>query len=179
MALFFTSDLHFGHANIIKYCDRPFGSVEDMDAALIKNWNHGVSQDDIVYILGDMFFCQDKRAAEILGALRGRKKLILGNHDKLLRKSRHLQSFFEEVLPPLHEEVIDKVPVVMCHYPLASWNRAFHGAFMLHGHVHGREPLAGNVRRFDVGVDANAYLPVEWSVLRETLGRIEVRRGRS
>lgn len=82
-----------------------------------ENWNQVVGQDDIVYVLGDVFFCQDRRAAQILERLPGRKKLILGNHDKLLRKSKPLQGFFEEMLPPLHEEVIDKVPVVMCPLP--------------------------------------------------------------
>lgn len=77
---FFTSDQHFGHFNIIRLCSRPFGTVEEMDEALLSKWNAKVKADDIVYILGDLFF----RAAKIepiLKALNGRKHLIVGNHD--------------------------------------------------------------------------------------------------
>ena len=79
MNIFFTSDLHFSHANIIKYCQRPFDSVAEMNDALIENWNARVQHDDIVYVLGDMFFCDVSAARGIMHRLHGMKRLVLGS----------------------------------------------------------------------------------------------------
>ena len=83
--LYFTADLHLGHANIIRHCGRPFASVEDMDRCLIDNWNRRVRPEDTVYILGDlMFACKDPAA--YLTQLAGQKHLIVGNHDSVWMK---------------------------------------------------------------------------------------------
>ena len=81
--VFFTSDCHFDHANIIKYCSRPFETAEEMNRQLILNWNKVVSWDDTVFILGDFCFGQRTRWEKILPQLNGYKYLVLGNHDKL------------------------------------------------------------------------------------------------
>jgi calcineurin-like phosphoesterase family protein len=172
MRIFLTSDLHFGHANIIKYCDRPYASPDEMDAALINNWNARVAPTDTVWVLGDVFFRPAGEAQEIISQLNGFKKLVLGNHDKVIRNQAPLRAHFNEVYDGLHETYLyddecAKVFAVLCHYPMLSWNRAFHGSIQLHGHVHSRAPLGdGKVRRYDVGVDANNYAPVS---LREVL----------
>ena len=83
MEIFFTSDLHFGHDNIIRFDHRPFDSVEEMDQAIIERWNKKVTNNnDLVYILGDVSWYDDVKTASIVRQLRGKKVLILGNHDK-------------------------------------------------------------------------------------------------
>lgn len=166
---FFTSDLHFGHANIIKYCNRPWESVEGMDVSLIANWNSVVGQEDKVWILGDVFFCNEQRAKEILYHLNGEKHLVLGNHDKMIRKSQAFQRNFTAIYPDLHETTIDGIHVVMCHYPMLTWNRAHRGAFMLHGHCHNTIAFDPKFRRMDVGVDAQGYAPIEWKQVKKKL----------
>lgn len=79
--VWFTSDLHFGHKNILKYCNRPWNTVEEMDQGLLDNWNSVVQEDDIVFDLGDFAFASSKRWKEILGRLRGKHYLVLGNHE--------------------------------------------------------------------------------------------------
>lgn len=78
--VFFTSDLHFGHNNIMRFCNRPFKSIEEMDEALIQKWNSVVSKNDLVFDLGDFAFAPNWRWKEILGRLNGHHYLILGNH---------------------------------------------------------------------------------------------------
>ena len=85
--IFFTSDSHFCHSNIIKFCDRPFKDVEEMNEILIDNWNKTVGPNDIIYHLGDFCFAGSAEWHSILGRLNGRIHLILGNHDEKLRTS--------------------------------------------------------------------------------------------
>lgn len=144
-----------------------------MDEALINNWNAKIQQRDHIYILGDVFFCPVDKALRIMNRLNGYKLLVLGNHDKIIRNQVQLQEKFNRILPDLYQETIDKIPVIMCHYPLLSWNRAFHGSFMLHGHCHNRIPHNGKYRRYDVGVDANNYAPIEWSEIKRQLESID------
>ncbi len=173
MRIWFTSDLHFGHQNIIGYCGRPWETAQAMDEGLIGNWNARVGPDDLVYVLGDMFWCDAKRAREIMHRLHGAKRIVLGNHDRLLREDESVRELFDAVLPDLHEEAIDGARVVMCHYPLLSWNRAFGGAYMLHGHSHDTVPFrADSGRRLDVGVDAQGYAPISWNEIRKKLDAV-------
>ena len=93
---FFTADLHFGHASIIRYCRRPFASVDEMNAALVSNWNGAVRAADEVYIVGDMFFrCENVES--ILSKLKGRKHLVLGNHDSSWIGDLDLSAYFASV----------------------------------------------------------------------------------
>lgn len=103
--IFFTSDLHFGHKNIIRFDNRPFSTVEEMDEALIRNWNAKVSDEDTVYVLGDISWYNDAKTSEIINSLHGHKILIKGNHDRVHGKVRvgvMVQNYepvtFEEVL---------------------------------------------------------------------------------
>jgi calcineurin-like phosphoesterase family protein len=170
--LWFSSDLHIGHANIIKYCNRPFESADGMDEALISNWNARVQPGDRVILIGDIFFCQADRAREIMHRLNGNKELIYGNHDKMIKNQRSVQDLFTKIHPDLYQETIDGVLVFMCHYPMLSWNKAHHGSFMLHGHVHSPTPMDGTYRRYDVGVDANGYAPVSWNEIKSTINKV-------
>ena len=169
---FFTSDLHFSHTNIIKYCNRPFQDADEMDEVLISNWNASVDYEDEVYILGDIFFCPEKKAISILSRLNGKKFFLSGNHDKMIRRANALLNKFDRILPDLHEENIDGITVVMCHYPLLTWRAAHRGTFMLHGHSHGKIPFDNQVRRLDIGVDCHNYRPIEWTEIKRKLIQI-------
>jgi calcineurin-like phosphoesterase family protein len=170
--IFFTSDQHFSHENVIKFCNRPYASSEEMNQALIDNFNRTVGPDDITYFLGDMFFCKRGEAMSIMSCLNGRKRLILGNHDKVIKNNKSLQDQFEIIHPDLHEETIDGIKVVMCHYPLLSWNKATHGSFMLYGHAHNGIPFDPQYRRMDVGVDAHNYAPISWADIKRKLEKV-------
>jgi calcineurin-like phosphoesterase family protein len=172
MKTFFTSDQHFSHANVIKYCNRPYSSAEEMDEALITNYNSVVKSNDKVWFIGDVFFCDAVKAKSILSRLNGRKHLILGNHDKMIRNQKPVQDLFERVYPDLYEESIDGIKVVMCHYPLLTWNKAHYGSFMLHGHSHGTTKYPFKGRIMDVGVDANNYYPVSWDDIKSKMSEI-------
>lgn len=174
--IWFTSDTHFSHNNIIRYCNRPFSNVEEMDKALINNWNNKVKQNDDVYHLGDIIFSRDKnKTYEFLKKLNGRKHIIWGNHDK--HKSVVIESGFIDC-GQLHEMVIplggnnEIQKVVLCHYPLASWNGAYHGVIHLHGHCHGTLPCDKTLLRMDVGVDCCGYSPVNYEDIRHYLSEL-------
>lgn len=130
---FFTSDLHFGHKNVIKFDNRPFSSVEEMDDTLIENWNTKVDNKDIVYILGDVSWYKDQETADILHKLKGHKILIKGNHDRVhgqVRKQFDNVTSYDEI-------ILDKNKhIVLCHYPILFFNRHRYGSYMFYGHVH-------------------------------------------
>ncbi len=169
---FVTSDTHFGHANIIRYCTRPFASVEAMDRELVDRWNAKVPKNATIYHLGDFSFHKDPdRTLEILYSLNGDIHLIAGNHDNWWEKNgcardkwRRVVNCFATIDQGIAEHKLGKQLVVLCHYPIESWNGKFHGSWHLHGHSHGKAtPMAG---RLDVGVDGltapdNDYAP--WS----------------
>ena len=149
MTIFYTSDTHFGHANIIRYCERPFASADEMDEALIRNWNAVVSPDDTVWHLGDFAFPRKlgrDRLAEIFAALNGTKHLIQGNHDP--DETRRLPWATRGDLRCVED-------TILCHYPLTTWAG---DTIHFHGHAHGKSPVIPN--RFDVGGDCWGFRPV-------------------
>lgn len=168
MTIWFTSDTHFNHANVIKYCNRPFKTVEAMNFAIADNWRAKIKSDDQVYFLGDFCLGKDKDAVEILNTLPGQKFLIIGNHDtpKIKTSSRWSR------VCDYHELHVPGAPlIVLCHYPFAVWNKSHHGSINLHGHSHGTFNM-GNLRQIDVGVDCWNYEPVS---LAEIMDRIQER----
>lgn len=163
MNTWFTADLHLDHKNICKYqpLTRSFDNVDDMNMTLISNWNQRVKPGDVVWVIGDVFFCNAEKAAAFLGQLNGTINLIPGNHDDIIMDNKRLQGMFNQVYPGLHEINMHGIHVVMCHYPLASWNKQRKGAFMLHGHSHGMTPDFPG--RLDVGVDCHNLAPISWN----------------
>jgi len=163
--IFFTSDTHFNHANIIKYCDRPFKSVEEMNKTMMYNWNSRVGKKDIVFILGDFLFRGGKGAwVYMLNNLNGIKYLIQGNHD---RYGDIPINMFEQVSPMMNllimgdEEIPQGQRIALCHYPMVSWYQSHRGSWQLYGHVHGGLSNKGETRvtanQYDVGVDNNDF----------------------
>mgnify|MGYP001318803518 CR=1 FL=1 len=131
--IFFIADTHFGHQNIIQYDNRPFKSVEEMDAEMIRRWNLRVSGGDTVYILGDFSWYNTRKTTELLRRLNGSKRLIKGNHDRI--HSVELGNEFESIHDYEQIEVEGK-RVVLCHYSIPFYPGHRYGAIMLHGHTH-------------------------------------------
>lgn len=148
----FTADPHFQHANIIKYCNRPFKDVEEQDETLITNWNSVVRPDGIIYIVGDFGFGSLER---ILRRLNGTKFLVLGSHDK---SAQSCSKYFAK-MSPLMEITVEDQPIVLCHYAMRVWGKSHYGSWHLYGHSHGK--LEGQGKSFDVGVDSHNFFP--WS----------------
>ena len=179
MSIFYIADPHFGHKAILRLSHRPFASVEEMDEALIRNWNGRVTDRDTVYILGDFWYRGKTPAVEILKQLKGQKFLIRGNHDEWLdgEAAKHLvgQADLHHIFDPScggHE-------VWLCHYPLVTWPGD--DAYMVFGHVHAQEPLDycwfldSHYRLLNACVERNDYRPV---TLEELIENEKARRER-
>lgn len=168
--LYYIADTHFGHESILKMCDRPFDSIDQMNASLIAAWNQRVTGNDKVYILGDLFFrCADPEP--ILGQLKGRKHLIVGNHDASWMHKVDLKKYFVGVDSFL--EISDGVrAITLCHYPLVTWKHKLR-TYMVHGHIHNDTTsdyfplIAGRERMLNAGVDINGFRPVTFEEMQE------------
>jgi calcineurin-like phosphoesterase family protein len=185
--MWFTSDLHFGHANIVKYTNRPFVDVEAMDAWLVDAWNDTVAPDDEVWVLGDVALGDRDRSLRHVARLHGRLRLVAGNHDKVFRpddkpradwEQRYRQAGFVDIAHGVVDVDLGLGSrVLVCHFPYTGDSRvedryAGHrpfdcGEFLLHGHVHGR--WRRRDRMVDVGVDAWAGRPVHADTLADLL----------
>ena len=181
--LFFTSDTHFYHPNIIRYCNRPFNSVEEMNETLIRNWNEVVPPDGRVFHLGDFAFGGDAEWRSALSRLNGKIYLILGNHDIQNVKSEVMERF-EAVTQQMLINV-DGQKIILNHYPLLTFGGSYHNIWQLFGHVHsgpytqtveesarGKDiPRLINLfpTQYDVGVDNNEFRPVPFARLKEII----------
>lgn len=175
--IYFTADSHVKHVNILRLSKRPFSDIHEMDRALIDNWNSVVKPEDDIYHLGDVSLSKDWVALDrIFKQLNGNKYLIPGNHDKWLKYQRLHQ--YWTILPTLFEKYFDdpltgkQQKIVMCHFPILSWNGAFRNAWMLHGHCHGSlNYMNTNTKRLDVGVDAvpNKYFPISYQEVKQLM----------
>ena len=167
----FTADTHFGHANIIRFCERPYKHAHEMDEALIANWNRVVQPDQIVFHLGDFAFKgSPTRTAVIRQRLNGEIILICGNHD-----SPQTQGLFDEVYD-LAEVRIGKARIVLCHYAMRVWPSSHHGAWHLHGHSHGTLPREKGKSLLDIGVDSWEYTPVRFDQIEDEMKAIREQR---
>ena len=180
--LFFTSDTHFNHANIIRFCSRPFETVEEMNEQLILRWNEVVAPDDTVFHLGDFALGGSAGWTKVLDRLNGKIHLIMGNHDlKNLRQG--FMGRFEEVTMQRYIQV-GKVSLYLNHHPFLCFEGGQRdNCWQLFGHVHtcpnntgvdaDRLPLLYPTQ-YDVGVDNNDYRPVSFlEVERRILRQIE------
>lgn len=186
MAILFTSDLHLGHKNIISTCGRNaencgqnFDTVEQMNVFLINKWNQKVKDNDEVYILGDLSFRSGVSVKTYLMQLKGRKHLIIGNHDFQWQKNiTNMKDYFESVS---NMEVIrlDGKIITLCHYPLLEWNGSRRAknqrtsiSWLIHGHIHNtRDNVFEYIRdnlpcALNCGVDINGFEPVTFEELR-------------
>lgn len=179
--IWFTSDTHFGHNNIIKFCKRPWKKAEEMDEALIELWNSVVKHDDIVFHLGDFAFATNNRWKEIIQRLNGHIYLIVGNHDEHRYPGHYVFSLFEGVSSQLTLR-IDNRYIYLNHYPFLCYGGTYRNpeqaVIQLYGHVHSNPNCGGMDTdrlvnlfpyQYDVGVDNNNYTPVSWQQVQEII----------
>jgi len=167
--LFFTSDTHYFHKNIIKYSNRPFEDVQEMNQALIDNWNKVVTPKDQVWHLGDFSFGNYEQTKNVLRQLNGHKNFIWGNHDQVFEKDTSLLGAFDSV-QHYKELRWNGQKIVLCHYPILSWNGAHRGSWMLHGHCHTSvDYLNIKTIRLDVGVDGHNYTPISFEEVNKIM----------
>ena len=179
MAKYFTSDLHLFHENILKFSKRPFASISEMHEALITNWNSVVTNQDIVYLLGDVSFSKDiSQTIKILHLLNGNIILVKGNHDERNMVAAYKDSNSVSLVKDLYEffEVVDgvKYKFSLMHYPMSEWRSSHHGAIHLHGHCHGTMDNSG-LLRIDVGTDCWNYTPVSLDQIVSTIKEKQAR----
>lgn len=128
---FYTADTHFGHSNIINFENRPFSSVEEMDAKLITNWNRKVKSKDDIYILGDFcYYRNPDEVSNLLSKLNGHKHLIVGNHDQFLNRAEFDRNLFDSIkdIDIVHESLAgNNYGIVLCHYPIQVWYKQHYG----------------------------------------------------
>lgn len=165
----YTSDLHFGHSNVIGFDHRPFYDVDDMDRCLIKLWNSRVSPDDEVYIVGDLCFRNNRPAEWYLKQLKGHKHLVIGNHDQKLLENKKAMSYFETVDKIMYIKDEDK-NICLCHYPIAEWNHFHRGSYHIYGHIHNRTDDAYMyMKKYENALNAgcmiNNYTPASFNEL--------------
>lgn len=128
---YYISDLHFGHKNAIKFDNRPFSDVNEMNDTLVSNWNSAVARNDDVYVLGD-FFWNNNIIDEILPRLKGNIHLVIGNHDRINTAMKNRLASIES-----YKHIKDRTRnVILCHFPIAHWDGADYGNIHLYGHIH-------------------------------------------
>ena len=138
--IFFTSDLHFGHENVIKFDNRPFKTVEEMDEELIRRWNAKVGKGDLVYVLGDMIWkSRNGDAEQLIKSLNGQIILIKGNHDRFLHNAKAKAALagvkdYDDICVTLKDGT--KKRCILSHYFIPMYNGHFYQGIHLHGHSH-------------------------------------------
>lgn len=177
MEPFFTSDTHYYHDNIIRYSKRPYSDVEEMNEALIANYNLKVGPKDTCYFLGDFGFSGPDELKKIVNRLNGNKIAILGNHDRL---KTMLGLGFSSVHQYLEIKVPDETArtgyggfqhIILFHYSMRVWNKSHRGTWQLYGHSHGTLYDDPNLQSMDVGVDPCKYFPISYQEVKAHMAK--------
>ena len=163
--IFLIGDTHFSHFNIIKYCNRPFDDAKQMNEELIKNWNSVVSKHDIVYVLGDFALCGKEEIIKVTQQLNGRKRLILGNHDKASLET-YYRAGFEYVY---NHPIILEDFYILSHYPQTYVQKD--GLYAnIFAPVHDDPAYVdSSARTFCVSAERIAYTPILFEKIKEIM----------
>lgn len=166
--IYFTSDSHFGHKNIIKFCNRPFQNVIEMNSEMVNAWNSIVKPDDIVYHLGDLIFSMTRKwEIKLLKSLNGQIIVLKGNHDRVKQLDYFINNgliqewyYNKQISYEYNNSIYDFSLNHYPHYPLKNDNM-----ICLHGHIHGyfehrKMTHLRHPRVLDVGVDSVGYIPI-------------------
>ena len=163
--IWFSADYHFSHKNIIKYCNRPFSDVDDMDNTIMINLKNAIKSGDTLYYLGDLTF--DKYIAEDFFQNFRHIKIhyISGNHDS--KKVLTIASEYCVSMSEIKDIKVEGTPITLCHYAMRVWNKSHFNAWQLYGHSHGTlEPVG---KQYDIGVDTNDFKPISYDYLLELM----------
>lgn len=168
MKTFFVADPHFGHKAVISYENRPYDNVEEMDEALIANWNRVVAKTDRVYLLGDLSFYDNEKTGEIVHRLAGNKYLLLGNHDK-----RNVHTYYDMGFHRVYD-----CPILLDEFWMLSHAPLYTNTNMpyanIYGHVHGNKQYTDYSKQsFCVSVERIDYTPIEFEAIKRRMGLIE------
>lgn len=172
MKTFVTSDIHLFHKNILKFESesRPFSSLDEMHNVIINNWNSKITNDDIVYILGDISFGKLNETVDILVQLNGKKLILIsGNHDNQLVRQESFRTCFSQIFPLLEIKVNGK-DYTLCHYPMLSWNKSHINSYQLFGHLHSK--WKGNNQQLNVGMDCHNLTPINFDDIPSLLSKL-------
>lgn len=170
--LFFTADIHFFHKNIIQYCKRPFENTFGMNNSIVNNWNNVVPKNGITFILGDVSLNSNPKYLEtILRSLNGDKYLIIGNHERDALKKENIRNIWKGIYDIAEIFIRDEQAplrlqhIVMCHYPMITWNGSHRNSWQLFGHVHGglNNKNILSPTQIDVGMDCHNYTPISYT----------------
>lgn len=167
MTTYYIADPHFGHENIIRFENRPFDSVGQMNRWLIEAWNARVGAEDDVYVIGDFAYRSATSVKGIVEQLAGRKHLVIGNHDVKWMKTFEAEDYFVEIGHALYNVDEKNRRVFMCHYPCMAWPGArYETSYHVYGHIHSHKPetfwpvLKTYGNALNAGVEVNGYMPV-------------------
>ncbi len=182
--IYFTSDFHLFHHNVLKFDNRPFDDVHQMHKIIEENWNAIIKPEDIVIYLGDLSFARksDKVFVEgLINRLNGTIHFVMGNHDKLedikkFTKFKSIDDYLEVRIK--HNHLGNVIETLFCcmHYPIYSWNKKHHGSFMVHGHCHlnlSEGEFHKNNRIIDVGCMGYDYKPISHTEIINLKGDID------
>lgn len=164
----FSADWHLFHANIIKYCNRPFKNIFEMDDTILNRLNEKVQENDSLYFLGDMGLTKPNILNWWLDKVKCKNiYFIPGNHDKtaLLIKDRFIWT------KNLIDIYVDEQAITLCHFAMRVWHKSHYGAWMLYGHSHGTLPDDPNSLSIDVGVDTNNFYPYSMEDIRKRMNK--------
>ena len=186
--IWFTSDTHFGHANIIKFCNRPFRDVTEMNEEIIRRWNETVPEDGLVFHLGDFCYGGSKEWNDVMYRLHGKIYLILGNHDFKNIRSGYTGRF-EHITQQMSIRVGGQ-GIILNHNPFLCYGGSYRDVWQLFGHVHSgpRSNTGLDLPRlkmlfplqYDVGVDNNDFRPVSFAEVKAKIeSQVEAARAAS
>lgn len=187
MTHFYASDFHFGHTKIIEYCDRPFSSVDEMNVALIENWNATVKPTDSATIVGDICMGKIDSTLQMVGWLNGTISLVPGNHDRCWSGHKKYKPWIRKYnavgLAVLDNEITTRIGnhyVRVCHFPYAGdshgpdrykeFRPKDQGEILVHGHVHDQWAVKG--RQINVSVDVRDFKPISTEELAEIISAL-------
>lgn len=176
MNIFFTSDSHFSHRNAIKYCNRPFKDVNEMNDAMIDRWNSVCDYESVVYLLGDFNLGNPADVGRIISRLKfSHMHFIKGNHDKSFCEWYRKNKPYNVTLYGSYLETrIDGIDFTLNHYAQRVWNKSHYGAYHLYGHSHGSLPDDPNSRSFDVGVDCHNFTPLSLQQVHDIMSKKKI-----
>jgi calcineurin-like phosphoesterase family protein len=176
MQTFFTSDTHFDDEFAIQYFNRPFQSLDEMNAAMLERWNRVVTDDDIVYHVGDFTPEDLSHFTKWVNQLNGTIRIVPGNIDRHWLKD-FIASEKVQVLAPLVSLELSELGtagraqvIVLCHYSMQVWELSNHGSWHLFGHTHGK--LKGIGKSFDIGVDCTGFIPLSFDRVAEKMSHL-------
>ena len=169
--IYYISDTHFRSTFIFKHCHRPFDNVKECDDFIVRSWNEKIKDEDTVYVLGDLGCFYNEEEFSLISQLKGRKILIVGNHDVEYLDEIKEKQLFEDI----HELTCIKDEgreVWLCHYPLFTWPNDHQGSYFVYGHIHNApitflQAFYQNKNAFNAGVDVCDFTPHTLDELKE------------